>query len=570
MNFKEKMQRKSGITLISLVVTIVILLILAGITIGTLTGNNGILTRASEAKEKTRAGEINERISLVVSENQIAEYSNGRKITKAELVSQLKTEGKLKHEEVALLETQDVITIGGITIDFSILSSQSGEITVNGYTYASEAEYNYLNSVFGNKKISILGDSISTLKEYIPDGYASYYSLSGSGTLIDSVESTYWGSIIKRFNMTLGINGSWSGSTISNTNEEDSDPFGPNIAMASNTRIQALDDNGTPDIIIFYGGTNDYFQGYTIGKFDCTADYANVLDLETYKWDTVVEAYSTAILRLKYYYPSAKIIALFPHVANSNWNEGMKAVCNYLDVNYVNLIPANISDTHPNSEQFDILTNYILNTLYEKHIEQLKDEAEEQNIKLPDGYTKLNYIETTGIQYLDTEIIPTNNTRWELKAQFENLSTTQNNGVLDSTSNNGFQIGMTNSGNFTLNLGTSSDSSYYDNYIHNFIIDAQNLRIGVDDTFYGNKTINNSGFSSSIYIGARNRINSSSSQSVQNYITEKVYSSKIYENGELVQFLVPCTNDSGIHGMYDVVNGKFYSSATSNDFIAGN
>ena len=43
MNFKEKMQRKSGITLISLVVTIVVLLILAGIAIGEITGENGIL-----------------------------------------------------------------------------------------------------------------------------------------------------------------------------------------------------------------------------------------------------------------------------------------------------------------------------------------------------------------------------------------------------------------------------------------------------------------------------------------------------------------------------------------------
>ena len=43
-----------GITLIVLVVTIVILLILAGVTIATLTGENGILTRAIEAKNKTK------------------------------------------------------------------------------------------------------------------------------------------------------------------------------------------------------------------------------------------------------------------------------------------------------------------------------------------------------------------------------------------------------------------------------------------------------------------------------------------------------------------------------------
>lgn len=45
--------KEKGITLIALVITIVILLILAGITITTLTGNNGILTQANNAKKAT-------------------------------------------------------------------------------------------------------------------------------------------------------------------------------------------------------------------------------------------------------------------------------------------------------------------------------------------------------------------------------------------------------------------------------------------------------------------------------------------------------------------------------------
>ena len=47
------MRKNRGITLIALVVTIIVLLILAGISISMLTGQNGILNRASEAKEKT-------------------------------------------------------------------------------------------------------------------------------------------------------------------------------------------------------------------------------------------------------------------------------------------------------------------------------------------------------------------------------------------------------------------------------------------------------------------------------------------------------------------------------------
>ncbi len=54
----KKLKRQvKGITLIALVVTIIVLLILAGVSIATLTGDNGILTRAQEAKVKTEEAE---------------------------------------------------------------------------------------------------------------------------------------------------------------------------------------------------------------------------------------------------------------------------------------------------------------------------------------------------------------------------------------------------------------------------------------------------------------------------------------------------------------------------------
>ena len=71
---------KKGITLISLVVTIIVLLILAGVTIATLTGNNGILTRAQEAKNKTDEAEREEKEKLGDMEGILDEYSTGIKI----------------------------------------------------------------------------------------------------------------------------------------------------------------------------------------------------------------------------------------------------------------------------------------------------------------------------------------------------------------------------------------------------------------------------------------------------------------------------------------------------------
>ena len=68
MNFKQKFKENKGITLIALVVTIIVLLILAGISIAMLTGQNGILNRATEAKNTTGTTQVDEQVKLSVAE----------------------------------------------------------------------------------------------------------------------------------------------------------------------------------------------------------------------------------------------------------------------------------------------------------------------------------------------------------------------------------------------------------------------------------------------------------------------------------------------------------------------
>ena len=62
------MRKEKGITLIALVVTIVVLLILAGVSISMLTGENGIITQANNAKLQNEFGEVTEGMTLVASE----------------------------------------------------------------------------------------------------------------------------------------------------------------------------------------------------------------------------------------------------------------------------------------------------------------------------------------------------------------------------------------------------------------------------------------------------------------------------------------------------------------------
>ncbi len=68
------LKKNKGITLIALVITIVILLILAGVSIGLLLGENGIITRSREAKERTiieqKKEEVQQAIAEVLVENE--------------------------------------------------------------------------------------------------------------------------------------------------------------------------------------------------------------------------------------------------------------------------------------------------------------------------------------------------------------------------------------------------------------------------------------------------------------------------------------------------------------------
>ena len=72
---RDTLRRNKGITLIALVVTIIVLLILAGISIAMLTGQNGILNRAAEAKEKTGVAQEDENEKLQGYEDIMAQYT---------------------------------------------------------------------------------------------------------------------------------------------------------------------------------------------------------------------------------------------------------------------------------------------------------------------------------------------------------------------------------------------------------------------------------------------------------------------------------------------------------------
>ena len=89
---KKKVEKNKGITLIALVITIIVLLILAGVTIATLTGDNGILTKASQAKEQNILGQEKDEMSIAYS-GAMAEKEGQNTITAGDVNNQFSLNG---------------------------------------------------------------------------------------------------------------------------------------------------------------------------------------------------------------------------------------------------------------------------------------------------------------------------------------------------------------------------------------------------------------------------------------------------------------------------------------------
>ena len=86
---KQKLKESKGITLIALVITIIVLLILAGVTIATLTGDNGILGKANDAKTQTEQAKEDENLKIAIA----GSYGTDGKLNLKDLKDNLENQG---------------------------------------------------------------------------------------------------------------------------------------------------------------------------------------------------------------------------------------------------------------------------------------------------------------------------------------------------------------------------------------------------------------------------------------------------------------------------------------------
>ena len=122
----EKIINNKGITLVALVITIIVLLILAGISIQSIT-NTGLFANAKKAKEKSMEGQLKEEISLAIQSIQTEEIYKGNSVT-LETLAGGQLEKELKDITAELTDGE----INGEYKDYEYTIDDKFNVTING------------------------------------------------------------------------------------------------------------------------------------------------------------------------------------------------------------------------------------------------------------------------------------------------------------------------------------------------------------------------------------------------------------------------------------------------------
>jgi len=189
----------------------------------------------------------------------------------------------------------------------------------------------------------------------------------------------------------------------------------------------------------------------------------------------------------------------------------------------------------------------------------------------------IEYIESTGTQYIDTGFKPNQDTR--VVAELEIVNVTGSGGWVFG-SRNGYQDKAF--GEFLSYNNNAWRSDYSDNqtYWNNSLASVINVKIIVDKNKQ-TTTITNKSSGAQLQRIVNNTSNFQSDYDMflfGGYTTDhvvplqgtlKIFSVKIYDNGTLVRDMIPVLDSNNVPCMYDKVSATFFYNAGTGDFVAG-
>ena len=195
---------------------------------------------------------------------------------------------------------------------------------------------------YKNKRFSILGDSISTLLGYNPEGAAVFYdAYMGRIAGVLAPEDTWWGQVINALGGELLVNDSFSGSTVCPLHGGEIESHASGDKRTSNLARDGV----SPDVILIMMGTNDCGMRFSLdGEF--------------------IPSYRLMLEKIKSLYPLAEIYCITP-LKESAYADAVRELaleygCRLADLAALGLCCETVDGLHPSADGIKKIADAVL------------------------------------------------------------------------------------------------------------------------------------------------------------------------------------------------------------------
>ena len=189
---------------------------------------------------------------------------------------------------------------------------------------------------------SILGDSYSTFRGYIPEGNSCYYPNPENVDDVLQVEQTWWHILMTKNNLQLLRNESYSGATVC-THTREGQPLESSFTVRAHYLKNFVDENGAgPELIILFGCTNDSWQDREVGQ----VMFENRTEAEL---RCVLPAYCETVEVLQKENPGAKVVCVINTDLKPEIIEGILASAAHYGATAVKLADIDKQNGHPSA-----------------------------------------------------------------------------------------------------------------------------------------------------------------------------------------------------------------------------
>lgn len=182
---------------------------------------------------------------------------------------------------------------------------------------------------------------------------------------------------------------------------------------------------------------------------------------------------------------------------------------------------------------------------------------------LPSDYIQLEYIQSSGSQYINTGFKPNQDTKISITVDFSLSGTTWLYGSRTSAGSNSLGFLCESNSKYRFDYA-SSTNELATKPTGKFTINSDKNKCYINGELVFTATYTTFASPVNMYI-----FNNNNNGSLSGGSSAKLYNCSIYDNGVLIRSFIPCKNASGTVGLYDSVNNQFYQNAGSGTFIAG-